>query len=213
MSVKDYSVRIKLLLLLTAVFLVSAAPATAQSKERQAITMAAPDQAALTFYALDTGGDVTQLGSLPAEFRIANVQSLIGPEHDWYIWQPDDLALSPDQQYVAFSAQRDNEHQLFIYRLSGEEVWSAATDGELEIRWSPDSQGFSLASDQSMAYFQLASQRLTELRPLADREYARYFRCLDNQTFTYTFVSQAGVTLETLSLDDAQTRLVGRSSG
>lgn len=207
----------RLLLLIAPMVLMSVLKTDAQANEREVIVMEVSRDGALTFYAVNSNGAIREIGSLPDEFHLPNEQILTSGS--WSIEQVDELALAPNHEYVAFSARQhtgnESVYRLFVYRLSGEEVWSALIDDYVQISWSPTSLGFGFspansatgANDEGIAYFRLGSQSVTLLKHLSENEFAYRFRSIEDETFIYSLYAYS---LEMLTLDGESTSLFNR---
>ncbi len=203
-----------LLLLFVFAFLnsVIVRPILAQDNPSKAVIVQALPYKPLMFKSINHIGEITTLGHLPIKFQI---NDQVTEKIEWIIWYADEIMLSPDQKYVAFSAIKNAEYRLFVYRVNGDEVFTIPNEKEVEIRWSPDSRGFVIAqtnlynpSDHAfIGYFEVASKRIIPITPSLKSQFIRSFQWLDNEHLIFEMLDNNETTLEVLTLDGHTTAL------
>lgn len=205
---------IVILILLLIVF----TPSLAQEDDAQVVIMQVEADQPITFVGVDAQGNISDLGALPPEFYLAfspNTGST------WLISSPGNIVLSPDQRYIALSAEQRFETTLFIYQITGEQVWSAPVNNPVSASWSPDSHGFVFwqsadeedDSEEGLFYVNVDSPALTLLSTPAEVAYAQRFVWLDNETITFSayLVGSGYENLLSITLD-GQTTILFRTN-
>lgn len=166
---------------------------TAQSDVPSIVVAQFPRDGAINFLEIKADGTATVLGTLPPEFRLINEQSRV-PDRI-LIGSPIGIVISPNQQYVAVSGQQDQEFTLYVYRITGEQVWAVETNGPVAMYWSADSGGFAFIRDvfsQSdneeigVMYFDLQSGEITTLAALEQMSPPRNLSWINDQTLSLT---------------------------
>ncbi|MEP6984693.1 MAG: hypothetical protein ABI970_03790, partial [Chloroflexota bacterium] len=170
----------------------------------------------ITFQSVNNTGEITLLGHLPLKFSLNN-QTTANAE--WTIWFADDIILSPDQKYVAFQALSKSGNGLFVYTVTGDEIWSTENSRPVEIHWSPNSRGFLFAQTDlykptdhaAINYFEVQSKRVIPIKPILESQFIRSFQWLDNDHLIFEMLANNQTTLEVLTLDAQTTGLFNTS--
>lgn len=173
-----------------------AAPAAAQPGAPPIVVLQFLFEDAIRFQAVSPDGTITNLGALPPEIRLSNVQDFTAD--DWYLQSPDNIAISPDQQYAAVSASDGRVYHLLVYRINGERVWSTPLESFARMRWTPDSSGFAFAMDNrgetpqlSVGYFDLQTQQVSQLATSDQVPFPRRLRWANPETLTLDMINDA----------------------
>ncbi|MBA3870500.1 MAG: hypothetical protein H0X30_15260 [Anaerolineae bacterium] len=207
------------LLLLLLVFLISSlllSPVSAQNNSIKAVVLQSVDYEPITFQSVDSASVITLLGHLPLKFHLNNQLS---EKDEWLIWYADDIIISPDQKYVAFPASSNSGNWLFVYTVTGDEIWSSENSLPVEIHWSPDSRGFLFAQTNltkptdhaAINYFEVQSKRVIPITPTLESQFIRSFQWLDNDHLIFEMLANNQTTLEVLTLDGQTTGLFNTS--
>lgn len=183
---------------------------TAQSDVPSIVVAQFPRDGAINFLEIKADGTATVLGTLPPEFRLINEQSRV-PDRI-LIGSPIGIVISPNQQYVAVSGQQDQEFTLYVYRITGEQVWAVETEAPVAMYWSADSRGFAFITDTytvnnskySVMYFDLQTGEIEAFAGAEWGSFPRNLLWIDDQTLSMTVY---GDTLITVTRDGIITPL------
>lgn len=185
------------LLVLCFVFAASGA-ITAQSDEPSIVVAQFPDDGPITFLAIYADGTTSELGTLPTEFQIRQ-QRFRPDEISFDIPAPDSIVISPDQQYVAVSAGQDQNYWLYVFRTTGEQVWTVEVETPARMIWSSDNAGFAFVTDRvsyngdeiGLAYFDLQTGQISSLASAQQVSLPFFMKWINDQTVVLNVIDEA----------------------
>jgi hypothetical protein len=142
----------------------------------------------IAFYQVDAAGQKTSVGSLPSGIIFAQE-----PQPDqWTVSFSYNFTISPNGQQIAFTAQRKDEINLFIYTLQDSHLEQISIPRLLYPQWSPDGHALLLTpccvdpgteQDYTNYTYDLREDRLT---PLNTTGFGWLFRWLpDSKSIVY----------------------------
>jgi hypothetical protein len=112
----------------------------AETDELPVLIVAASNQG-VTFYEQATDGTLHAISEPLSNFAVES----LGGTAEWLILSEESFAASPNGQYIAFTAQHENEAALFLYTIHGNDlIQHSVASYWLLPQWSPDSEAILL---------------------------------------------------------------------
>jgi hypothetical protein len=131
--------RVKTILLILCVVLIGIVnPITAQEESLVPVAFAETD-VGIVFYDLTADNTLAEMGRLPANFSLSTTNA------EWHLagWWGNNIVLSPDGKFIAFTAHNSDQTGLFIYSVVTGEIQQGFADDYGDwifyLQWSPDS--------------------------------------------------------------------------